>query len=53
MNRSLPSVIMGGVGSRSQGTGEAKKITGTHTEANADQVGRTHRRGLGGEGGGI
>lgn len=32
MNRSLPNVILGGYGTSSTGTGEAMKITGTHTE---------------------
>lgn len=32
MNRSLPSVILGGYGTTSTGTGEAMKITGTHSE---------------------
>lgn len=38
MNRSLANVILGGTGTLSKGTGKAKEITGTHTEANADQV---------------
>ncbi|GAM22753.1 hypothetical protein SAMD00019534_059280 [Acytostelium subglobosum LB1] len=38
MNRSLPNVIFGGYGTSSTGTGEAMKITGTHTEVNVDQV---------------
>lgn len=35
MNRSLMNVILGGYGTSSTGTGEAMKITGTHTEVNA------------------
>jgi NAD(P) transhydrogenase len=38
MNRSLPSVILGGFGTSSTGTGEAMKITGTHTEIFADET---------------
>lgn len=38
MNRSLPSVILGGFGTSSGGTGEAMKIEGTHTETNVDEV---------------
>ncbi|EFA83464.1 NADP+ transhydrogenase [Heterostelium album PN500] len=38
MNRSLPNVIFGGYGTSSTGTGEAMKITGTHTEASVEQV---------------
>jgi len=38
MNRSLPNVILGGFGTSSTGTGEAMKITGTHTEINADDT---------------
>ncbi|ETN81419.1 NAD(P) transhydrogenase subunit beta domain protein [Necator americanus] len=34
MNRSLISVILGGVGTKSQGTGAAKAIEGTATETN-------------------
>lgn len=36
MNRSLPNVILGGYGTSSTGKGEAMKITGEHTEVNAD-----------------
>jgi H+-translocating NAD(P) transhydrogenase len=39
MNRSLGNVIFGKYGSLNQGTGEAMKIEGTHTEASLDQVG--------------
>jgi len=38
MNRSLPNVILGGFGTSSTGTGEAMKITGTHTEINQDET---------------
>ncbi|CAF0796416.1 unnamed protein product [Rotaria sp. Silwood1] len=38
MNRSLPNVILGGYGTDSTGTGQAMKITGTHTEVNIDQT---------------
>jgi NAD(P) transhydrogenase len=38
MNRSLPNVILGGFGTSSTGTGEAMKITGTHTEVSADET---------------
>ena len=38
MNRSLPNVILGGYGTSSNGTGEAMKITGTHTEINVDET---------------
>ncbi|EGC29335.1 NAD(P)+ transhydrogenase (AB-specific) [Dictyostelium purpureum] len=38
MNRSLPSVVFGGVGTSSMGKGEALKITGTHTEINSEQA---------------
>lgn len=38
MNRSLPSVILGGYGTSSTGKGEAMKITGTHTEVDAPSV---------------
>ncbi|CAF3630031.1 unnamed protein product [Rotaria sordida] len=38
MNRSLPNVILGGYGTDSTGTGQAMKITGTHTEVNVDQT---------------
>jgi NAD(P) transhydrogenase len=38
MNRSLPNVILGGYGTSSYAGGEAMKITGTHTEANTEQV---------------
>jgi len=37
MNRSLVSVIFGGYGTLSTGTGQAARITGTHTETNVDQ----------------
>lgn len=36
MNRSLPSVILGGYGTSSTGGGKPMEITGTHTEVNAD-----------------
>jgi len=38
MNRSLPNVIFGGYGTSSTGTGQAMKITGTHTETDVDAV---------------
>ena len=38
MNRSLPNVILGGYGTSSTGTGKPMAITGTHTEANTEQV---------------
>jgi H+-translocating NAD(P) transhydrogenase len=38
MNRSLPNVILGGYGTSSTGSGQAMKITGTHTESNVDSV---------------
>lgn len=38
MNRSLINVILGGVGTKSQKTGEALKITGTANFADVDQV---------------
>ena len=38
MNRSLVNVILGGVGTKSQKGGEAKKITGTANFADVDQV---------------
>jgi NAD(P) transhydrogenase len=38
MNRSLPNVILGGYGTSSYAGGEAMKITGTHTEINADDT---------------
>lgn len=38
MNRSLVSVILGGVGTKSQGTGVAKAIEGTATETNVAEV---------------
>ncbi|WKY17329.1 hypothetical protein Q1695_001716 [Nippostrongylus brasiliensis] len=38
MNRSLISVILGGVGTKSQGTGEAKAIVGTATETNVAET---------------
>lgn len=36
MNRSLTNVLFGGYGTLSTGTGEREKITGSHTEINAD-----------------
>ena len=39
MNRTLGNVIFGKYGSVTQGTGEAMKIEGTHTEVNSEQVG--------------
>jgi NAD(P) transhydrogenase len=36
MNRSLPSVILGGFGTSSTGGGKPMEITGTHTEVNVD-----------------
>lgn len=38
MNRSLPSVILGGFGTASTGTGKPMEITGTHTECNVEQT---------------
>eukprot|EP01104_Vermistella_antarctica_P004234 TRINITY_DN14728_c0_g1_i2.p1 TRINITY_DN14728_c0_g1~~TRINITY_DN14728_c0_g1_i2.p1 ORF type:complete len:1136 (+),score=210.52 TRINITY_DN14728_c0_g1_i2:38-3409(+) len=40
MNRSLANVILGGanIGTSSTGTGEAMKVTGTHTETDISQV---------------
>ena len=38
MNRSLPSVILGGVGTRSSGSGEAMKIEGEATLTDVDAV---------------
>ena len=38
MNRSLMNVILGGVGTKSQGTGKAKAIEGTATKTNVDEV---------------
>ena len=38
MNRSLINVILGGVGTLSQGTGQAKAIEGTATEINVENV---------------
>ncbi|GMR32393.1 hypothetical protein PMAYCL1PPCAC_02588 [Pristionchus mayeri] len=38
MNRSLISVILGGVGTKSKGTGKAKAIEGTAIETTSDQV---------------
>ncbi|KIH56003.1 NAD(P) transhydrogenase subunit beta domain protein [Ancylostoma duodenale] len=38
MNRSLVSVILGGVGTKSQGTGVAKAIEGTATETNVAET---------------
>lgn len=38
MNRSIVSVIFGGYGTSSTGTGEALRVTGTHTEVKADEV---------------
>lgn len=36
MNRSLPSVILGGYGTTSTGGGKPMEITGTHSEVNVD-----------------
>jgi len=38
MNRSLLSVIFGGYGTLSTGSGQALKITGTHTETSSEEV---------------
>uniref|UniRef100_A0A1B6FCA9 NAD(P) transhydrogenase, mitochondrial n=1 Tax=Cuerna arida TaxID=1464854 RepID=A0A1B6FCA9_9HEMI len=38
MNRSLPSVILGGYGTSSTGSGKPLEITGTHTEVSVDNV---------------
>lgn len=38
MNRSLPSVILGGYGTSSTGGGKPMEIIGTHTEINVDSV---------------
>ena len=38
MNRSLPAVIFGGYGTLSTGTGKPMKVTGTHTEVQAENV---------------
>lgn len=38
MNRSLPSVILGGYGTSSTKGGKPMEITGTHTEVNVDHV---------------
>lgn len=38
MNRSLPSVILGGYGTSSTGGGKPMEITGTHTEVVVDNV---------------
>ncbi|KAE8745159.1 hypothetical protein FOCC_FOCC008225 [Frankliniella occidentalis] len=38
MNRSLPSVILGGYGTSSTGGGKPMEITGTHTEVFVDNV---------------
>jgi len=38
MNRSIVSVIFGGYGTLSTGTGEAVRVTGNHTEVKADEV---------------
>ncbi|KAG0729165.1 NAD(P) transhydrogenase, mitochondrial [Chionoecetes opilio] len=38
MNRSLPSVILGGFGTASTGGGKPMEITGDHTETNAEQT---------------
>jgi len=38
MNRSLVSVLFGGYGTASTGTGKAMKVTGTATETNVDQA---------------
>lgn len=37
MNRSLPNVILGGYGTTTTGGGQAKAVTGTHTEFNIEQ----------------
>merc|ERR550539_2267554 len=38
MNRSLPNVILGGIGTSSTGGGKAMEITGTHTEWKVDDT---------------
>lgn len=38
MNRALLNVILGGIGTKSQGTGKAKALEGTATEATSQQV---------------
>jgi NAD(P) transhydrogenase len=38
MNRSLPSVILGGVGTKSKGTGKAKEIVGEATFTSVDET---------------
>jgi NAD(P) transhydrogenase len=38
MNRSLMNVILGGMGTKSKGTGKAKEIVGTATETNVEQT---------------
>jgi NAD(P) transhydrogenase len=38
MNRSLPNVILGGYGTTSTAGGKPMEITGTHTEANTEEV---------------
>lgn len=38
MNRSLLNVILGGVGTKSKGTGKAKAIEGSAIETTSDQV---------------
>lgn len=38
MNRSLPSVILGGFGTASTAGGKPMEITGTHTETNVEQT---------------
>lgn len=38
MNRSIVSVIFGGYGTLSTGTGQAEKVTGTVTECNVDEA---------------
>ncbi|VDK45392.1 unnamed protein product [Gongylonema pulchrum] len=38
MNRSIVSVILGGVGTKSQGKGQAKTLVGTATETTSEQV---------------
>jgi len=38
MNRSLVSVIFGGYGTQSTGTGQAMKVTGTHTPCTVDEA---------------
>lgn len=38
MNRSLPNVILGGVGTKSQGSGQAKAIEGEATFTSVEEV---------------